>query len=441
MAHLIPQVSLSNATIAKHGNRMFISAGGSLFEYIINPYYRHTLGSYSIRDIFLEDSLSIISTYSGIFINDSIRAKKPDFSNGALCKIGNRYFLCNDVLFEFTKPANFTQIKGVESIPLGLIRKMVLLNGQIYTQNTRTINLYDSLKGIKTLHDGFEFFDLENFNGTLISCTATGEVFSYNNGTPTLLFDINTRIRDIYPFRDVLFFASDLGVYSIKNGDPATLIQLLPLPHAVNVKMDRANNNWIATENGLYVLPDKYSEAIPFIPNVEFNRGALTIHNDTLYAGSIEGLFIIDTYMALKSFIPQYLNKKVISDTKSFRIQLSIIIALLLIGIAVSVYYFRYRKITIPQTQKEKTVITLEQIAVDINANNITTVEGLAAFYETNPVQLNRLFKNYDTTPGKYLKKVKLTLAKELLKKGASMEDVVSQTGYTAHYIQQHLIK
>jgi AraC-like DNA-binding protein len=205
--------------------------------------------------------------------------------------------------------------------------------------------------------------------------------------------------------------------------------------------MDRANNNWIATENGLYVLPDKYSEAIPFIPNVEFNRGALTIHNDTLYAGSIEGLFIIDTYMALKSFIPQYLNKKTITASKSFRIQLSIIIALLLIGIAVSVYYFRYRKITIPQTQKEKTVITLDQIAVDINTNNITTVEGLAAYYETNPVQLNRLFKTYDTTPGKYLKKVKLNLAKELLKKGASMEDVVAQTGYTAHYIQQHLIK
>jgi AraC-like DNA-binding protein len=238
-----------------------------------------------------------------------------------------------------------------------------------------------------------------------------------------------------------LFFASDQGVYTIKNGDPSTLTLFLPLPYAVNVKMDKANNNWISTENGLYVLPDKHEAAIPFIPNVEFNRGALTIFNDTLYAGSIEGLFIIDTYMALKSFIPQYLNKKTISDTNSFRKKLSILLALLLIGIAIAIYHFRFRSITITQTQKEKTVITLDQIAIDINANNITTVEGLAGFYETNPVQLNRLFKTYETTPGRFLKKVKLNLAKELLKKGASMEDVVAQTGYTAHYIRQHLLK
>ncbi len=441
MAHLIPQVSLSNGTMAKKGNRMFVSVGGSLFEYIINPYYRHSMESYSIRDIFIEDSLKIISTYSGIFINDSIRAKKPDFSNGALCKIGDRYFLCSDLLYEFTKPANFNSINGVESVSLGLIRKLVYLNGQIYTQNTRTINLYDSLNGIKTLHDGFEFYDLEVFKGKLISCTATGEVFTYKNGNPMLLFDINTRIRDIYPFRDLLFFSSDQGIYTLKNGDPSTLTRLLTLPHTVNFKVDRANNSWIATENGLFVLPDKYPDAIPFIPNVEFNRGALTIHHDTLYAGSIEGLFIIDTYIALKSFIPQYINKKSISETTSHRVKLSIIISLLLIGIAVSIYYFQARKVIIPPSQKEKSAITLEQIAIDVNSNNITTVEGLADFYETNPVQLNRLFKTFNTTPGRFLKKVKLKLAKDMLQKGATMEDVVAQTGYSAHYIKEHLSK
>ncbi len=439
MAHLIPQVSLTNGTMAKKGNRMFVSVGGSLFEYIINPYYRHSMESYSIRDIFIEDSLKIISTYSGIFINDSIRAKKPDFSNGALCKIGNRYFLCSDLLYEFKKPAHFTEINGVESVSLGLIRKLIQLNGEIFTQNTRTINLYDSLNGIKTLHDGFEFYDLEVYKGKLISCTATGEAFVYENGNANLLFDLNTRIRDIYPFRDILYFATDQGVYSIKNGDASTLTLLLALPFAVNFKVDRANNSWIATENGLFVLPDKYPNAIPFISNVEFNRGALTIHHDTLYAGSIEGLFIIDTYVALKSFIPQYINKKSISETTSHRVKLSIIISLLLIGIAFSIYKFKAGKVIIPNAQKEKSAITLEQIAIDIHSNNITTVEGLAEFYETNPVQLNRLFKTFDTTPGKFLKKVKLKLAKEMLQKGATMEDVVAQTGYSAHYIKENL--
>jgi AraC-like DNA-binding protein len=116
-------------------------------------------------------------------------------------------------------------------------------------------------------------------------------------------------------------------------------------------------------------------------------------------------------------------------------------ISLLLIGIAVSIYYFKAGKVIIPHAQKEKSAITLEQIAIDIHSNNITTVEALADFYETNPVQLNRLFKTFDTTPGKFLKKVKLKLAKEMLQNGATMEEVVLQTGYSAHYIKEHLNK
>jgi hypothetical protein len=442
MAHLIPQVSLTNGTIAKKGNHLFVSVGGSLFEYIINPFYQHTYQNYSIRDIFLEDNLSIISTYNGIFINDSIKAEKPSYSNGSLCKIGGRYFLCSDKLFEFTRPSNFTQINEAESVSAGLIRKIIQFGDKIYTQNTRTINLFDTLAGLRTLHDGYEYFDLEVFNNNLIFSTSTGEVLSYNNGFAKQLFDINTRIRDIYPFRELLYFATDLGVYTLKNEDPTTLTRIAELPFSVKVQMDKANNLWVATENGLFVIPDKQIEPIAFVQNVEFNRGALTLYNDTLYAGSIDGLYIIDTYKILKNYIPQFLNKKSIYKFESWRILITTGIALLLMSIAYGIYYFKFKKIGIPlPNQKEKKVLTLEQIEIDINTNNITSVEALADFYTTNPVQLNRLFKTYDTTPGKFLKKVKLNIALNMLKKGTPMEDVVAQTGYTAHYIKQHLLK
>jgi transcriptional regulator GlxA family with amidase domain len=43
---------------------------------------------------------------------------------------------------------------------------------------------------------------------------------------------------------------------------------------------------------------------------------------------------------------------------------------------------------------------------------NIRTVEALAERYKTNAEQLNRIFKNFDTTPGKFMKTVKLDFAK-----------------------------
>ena len=50
-----------------------------------------------------------------------------------------------------------------------------------------------------------------------------------------------------------------------------------------------------------------------------------------------------------------------------------------------------------------------------------------------------RIFKNFDTTPGKFLKKIKLRIAKELLDRGKPIHEVTQKTGYSAHYIKQHL--
>jgi AraC-like DNA-binding protein len=52
---------------------------------------------------------------------------------------------------------------------------------------------------------------------------------------------------------------------------------------------------------------------------------------------------------------------------------------------------------------------------------------------------LNRIFKTYDTTPGKFMKKVKLNMASELFKSGKSIEEVVAKVGYSASYLKKEL--
>ena len=66
-------------------------------------------------------------------------------------------------------------------------------------------------------------------------------------------------------------------------------------------------------------------------------------------------------------------------------------------------------------------------------------MKDLAEFYQTNTVQLNRQFKTFDTTPGKFMKTVKINYARELLKNKVPMEEVVSKLGYSASFIRKEL--
>ena len=67
------------------------------------------------------------------------------------------------------------------------------------------------------------------------------------------------------------------------------------------------------------------------------------------------------------------------------------------------------------------------------------TVENLAEYYQTNTVQLNRQFKTFDTTPGKFMKIVKINYARELLKNKVPMDEVVGKVGYSASFIRKEL--
>lgn len=441
MATLIPQRSLVNGTLARVDDHLFVSVGGSLFEYAINNYYKHYYQECSIRDIYIEKNLKVISTYSGIFINDTIKAVSPSYSNGCFTKIKGNYYLSADSLYLYTSPNTFKSDPSGTNLFAGYSRKLIEYQTNIFALNTKSVNQFDSSFGLRPIHQGFEYYDIETVDSLLLFCTGTGEVFQFDGQKSQMLCKLNTRIRDIYSYSNTLYFSTDEGVYTLQNRQANTLKMLFPLKLSVMVIIDLQNNTWIATENGLFVLPDKGQEPIEFIKGVEFNRGALTCFGDEIYAGSIEGLYVINIYAVVKNFLPLYLNKKSL-DESAFQLRMLVIgsltVALLLL--AGYIVYKRRRKISFATTQmKDEPAFTLEKIGEDIRTHNIMTVEGLAEHYKTNTVQLNRQFKTFDTTPGKFLKKTKLSLASELLKNGVPMEDVVAKTGYSVGYLKKEL--
>ncbi len=440
MERIIPQISLANPSKANFQDQLFVSVGGSLFEYKISPFYKITYKNCSIRDIYIEKGLTVLSTYSGIFINDSIKVLDPGYSSGAFNKINNQYFLCSDNLYQFDGLRSFKMIDSTDKSIVGYYRKMIQLNGKLFSLNTKSINIYDSLGDLKPIHQGFEYQDMIDIKDSLFFSTSSGEVFRWFNGRTMQLFNLGTRIRGIYHFKNTSYFSSDKGLFTLEHGFVPSLKKLLDLPNVLNVRVDVNNNTWISTENGLYLLPERSITPIPFIPNVEFNRGAINLYDNKLYVGSIAGLYEIDCYATLRGFIPQYLNKKQLYQGNNYN---NLILYgfgfLLILIISIVFYYKRKRKIPISEILTSTKSFSLETIKSDIIEHDIMTVDGLAEFYKTNTVQLNRDFKKFDTTPGKFLKNVKMQLAEELVKKGESMELIVAKTGYTAQYIKKNV--
>lgn len=444
MADLIPQHSLASATIAETDEGFFLSVGGSLYEYAINKDFQHVYSHMSIRDIYFDRDLKIVSTYSGIYINDTLKAREPGYSNGPITKVGNNYYLCSDKLYLFQQPDSFTVIESGENEFAGYSRKVLEYDGKIFSLNTKSVNVFDPEMKMKPIHQGFEYYDMEVVQGKLLFSTMTGQVFMFDGQTTTQLIQLNSRIRDIYAEQDLIYLSSDGGVYTVKNLNPATLRRIVNTELTVMVLVDRFRNTWISTENGMFVKPDKSDELISYIPNVEFNRGALTYHNDHIYAGSIQGIYVIETYHAMKNVIPVKLSsikaEKNNTRNKSLGVATVALTLILVSWYGFQRYKNRSRKLDIPH-RATLPKLNLENLEKIIRTEQIVSVEGLAEYFKTSTVQLNREFKVFDTTPGKFLREVKLKHAKDLISKETPMNEVVRQTGYSASFLHKSFKK
>ena len=442
MSHLIPQKSLANGTRVRLGNQLFVSVGGSLFEYEINPFYAHYLQGYSVRQIYIDEYVKLLSTYSGIIINDTIVSMEPGYANGYFCKIGDRYFLCSDHLYEWKPPDTFVEIPSGANVFAGYSRKLVVFQNKIYALNTKSINVVGPAFSLTPIHQGFEYFDMEVADSMLVFSTREGHVYAFNGKESRLLAQLQTRVRDVYASGNKIYLSSDQGVYTVENFEPQTLKQLSKTPFAVMVYNDPQNITWIATENGLYLIPPQQQEPILLIKEVEFNRAALFHRNDTIYAGSVEGLFVIDTYNLIRNFLPQYLNQTNYLKQQRRKLLFSYLIIGLVIlsGGGIAWHYIRkkQRRLVLPQAEVAPS-ISLSEITQVIRNYQIQSVEQLAAHYHTNTVQLNRQFKVFDTTPGKFLKQVKISWAQELLDDNAELEHIATLTGYSVAFLKKEL--
>lgn len=442
MAHLIPQKSLTNCTTARINNQLFISVGGSLFEYEIRPYFTIKYPNMSIRNVYMDENIKTVSTYSGIFVNDTLRHDFPPYSNGNFVKVNDQYFLSTDELYQVVSTDSVFWIKSGQNIFAGHSRKLVEWNGKIYSLNTNSINEFQEKNSLFPIHKGFEYSDLEVFDSLLVFSTYEGKLFSYNGSEVNEIASLNSRIREIFIGDSWIYLAADNGAFKIQVENPKELIRILDQSHCVDIEQDRFKNLWVASENGLFIIPKSNQKPVPLVSDVEFNRYAMSHYEDKIYAGSISGLYEFDIYTIERGFLPIYFQ--MVDDQKSIMWK-KILLGIFFIGIpAMIIGLWLFKRIRIknkiefrPKSDSNK--MGLEQIKIDIVEHKLISVDALAQHYHTNTVQLNRQFRQLGTTPGKFLKKVKISWARALLKNGMDIEEVSKTVGYSPKFLTTEL--
>lgn len=442
MKELIPQHGISQCTAAKKGSSLFVSSSGSLFEYRIYDHYSKSYPNSSIRNIFIRDSLKVVSTYSGIFINDSTKLEYPDYSNGPMVFLDSSFYLCSDGLIQFFPPDSIHIIKSATNVFAGNIRNLVKWKGNLYSLNTNSVNQLDEDFELSPIHRNEEYMAIAPVEEGLLFSTAKGQCMLWDGDSTTVIAELGIRVRHIYPVEEWVYFASDDGVYTIKNLNPATLTRVFDTKFNVHIQKDILGNTWIATENGLYISTKGDPSLIPVIESVEFNRDAFLIHEDVVYVGSIDGLYTLNLRELDKGFLQPRAKELQLASAggkKDAWIYLSGIVAIVGFGAWYSIRKKKKQAAEGFAIPKKKEKIDLNEIEEIVVSKKISSVESLAGELDTNTVQLNRDFKKLRTTPGKYLKSVKLNHAKKLLAQGIELEEVAIQVGYSSRFLKKEL--
>ncbi|MHA8069005.1 hypothetical protein ACS6L2_06925 [Aquirufa ecclesiirivi] len=442
--NFVPGYDQYNMTEASLGNLYYLSYNGILLEYRIHHFYSIKHRGKSIRHIYHDDNFRVIATYAGIFIDSTkaVYTNKPipgaNFSSGETNKIDGHYYLNSDPIYRLKN-------NQWERLPLNTdikhFKKLLKIGKQTYFQSTEAIGWINlnklTLKKIIT-HTS-QFHDMENLGNLLLLGNANGKLYLYDVVQRKLeTVHIGSSIYDITIKGQQIILSCNDGLYEF---DLKTKKSQLLFRHKHIIQSIFIGNNILSTSfEGLFLYTNN-QEVFKIIDNVEFNKRALNSWNDLIYAGSTEGLYVINLPQLINEILPS-LDPEILNESK---LDTSLLIALgfTLVVIIGSAVFIRYRNQGKPDHYKTpKVEITPERIREDMLKNeHLISVESIADYYQISRVHLNRVLKKHNKNTLELIKQIKQEIVLDLKSKQIPIEKISQRVGYTSKYIKQHFLK
>lgn len=435
---LLPGVCNKTATLAKVDDLLYFAVNGKVLQYRIDDNYEVFHKNKSIRHIYLENGNRVISTYSGIYVDSLFNefskipiGRSNFYSNGEFLKLGEHYYLCQDNLLEYNPlKADFKTILKTENGPR--LRKLIEYKSYIYA-------MYDSALGILSLDDSTQnrilrndsFTDIIKFKDKLFACSSTGKIYEILSENDINIYTSNKEFNDFSISNDRLFLSANDGIYEFdKNYKLNNYIIDVEAIQSLFIedKVVFTNNN------GLYVGKKGFYKRV--VNDIEFNKMALNMDANYLYAGSVNGLYVIKRSRLNEVILLNMKTNNVIRTDNSTLIYVIIFASCLFLVSAL----FLIKKTRQNKDFKREKLTSNKIRDLIYEKPQIKSVQNLSDFLKISSVQINRDLKGENITALKLMKSVKKEISKEMFENGKSVEEISKRVGYSMRYVKENFL-
>jgi AraC-like DNA-binding protein len=440
LANLLPGDYNYNTTSCLIGNTLYVCYNGVVLQYRITPGFMRYHRGNSIRHVYSEPGLRVISTYNGIFVDtifdlfssDKLKNRLANYSNGELAKINSNYYLCQDNLLSFEPSTlQFKTVLNTEGTPR--LRKLIAFKGNTYALYDKAFGTIDLNSGERTYLVEEEVTDVLEFKDKLFVSSLNSILYELDSSGSIRTYMVDAPINDLTTNGEDLFLGTTIGLFK-KVNDEFTIV----IPDTEIVQSLFFEDKIVFTNNqGLYFFNDETVTGL--IENIEFNKMALNLDEHFLYAGSVNGLYVIRIF-----------ELNAIISNSPVRLRNNKVIVLITIGLclffAASIVFYHIRKKKRKQLEifytSKKVPINSDTIQKAIREHpKIQSVSLLAEHFNTSVVQINRYLKKENLTGLMLLKSIMRDIAREMHKKGHTIAEISKRVGYSERYIKSKFLK
>ena len=442
---LLPGRVIYDITSVTIGNSFYLSYNGIILEYRINPYVEVLHPGISVRHVYSEPDLRIVSTYNGIFMDtiknvfSTNKLGSVTYSSGELSKIDSYYYLCQNNLLRYNESEKKFEI-WINTEGESRFRKLFKYENKIYGLFKNAFGQIDLEKRIVTeYYSDAIFTDYEIFDRKLFLSSLDEGLFVFEPDEKKMK-KINpiSSINDLAKKEDELFLGTDDGLFRL-NLNKGTLETVFEGESVIQIAF--YNEDVIFTNNdGLSAYRE--DGFLPIVENVEFNKMALSIDDHFLYAGSVFGLYTIKSgklRKLLETESMSIIDNKIQKEFNIYSLILIIIINVILLSVGVyfGIKFSRTKQIAL----QSSTVIDNESVVELVRKDkSILSVQDIADNYDTSITQLNRLLKKENTIALTLLKSVKKDIAIEMYEEGKSLDEISKRVGYSIRFVREKLL-
>ena len=423
----------------------YITSAGRMYIFEILPYelrYRN----HSVRTT----SHNFIGTYSGLYFRgrklESPSSGFPPFTDGYIRELNGKVFICYSSLV-------IAEIRQGDSLPSywkNLPRGFTFLATDVLFSSYHKKYLVSAKTDLVLMDSALTYASsLYRSNNKDAEVVVLGE----NRGS--VYFASGRDFIQINPtskkFKTVIslpepilsghitnlnhYLLGSQGLYVVRaDGNMKKLIDLAKAHTLLHLG---GSEFAISTDAGLFQYNEVSNKLTKLIQGVEFNRRGLYLEGDSLFAGSINGLYVLDA---------KHLDQLADRVAKSSGEQsLPVYFLSLLIGIAliaITFIYLHYRsrsqlKQIIAETQMASLPkLTREDIETFIKENLAqASLKSIAEKFKTNNAVIYTLLS--PEKPGAFINRLRMEQVKRLRKEGKPAREISQLTGFSEYYVRK----